>query len=156
MEMLLFVGLQAAGKSTFFKEKWYETHMRLNMDMLRTRHREAILLDALLQAKQPFVVDNTNPTAEDRKAYIDKAQAHQFRIAGYYFVPDYLESLRRNEGRAGKAKIPEIGIKSVMKKLQQPTWDEGFDDIYDVTSINGLFTVEARGGKPQLPNSAPS
>ncbi|MDQ0057929.1 AAA family ATPase [Paenibacillus harenae] len=154
MEMLLFVGLQAAGKSTFFKEKWYETHMRLNMDMLRTRRREAILLDALLQAKQPFVVDNTNPTAEDRKAYIDKAQAHRFRIVGYYFVPDYLESINRNEGRSGKAKIPEIGIRSVMKKLQQPTWDEGFDDIYDVTSKNGVFTVEARAGKPQLPGPA--
>lgn len=156
MEMLLFVGLQATGKSTFFKEKWYETHMRLNMDMLRTRHREAILLDALLQAKQPFVVDNTNPTAEARQVYIDKARAHQFRIVCYYFVPDYLESLKRNEGRVGKARIPEIGIKSVMRKLEQPTWDEGFDDIYDVTSNNGLFTVEARMGKPQLPGPAPN
>ncbi|MGO4371839.1 AAA family ATPase [Paenibacillus sp. MCAF20] len=151
--MLLFVGLQAAGKSTFFKEKWYDTHMRLNMDMLRTRHREAILLDALLHAKQPFVVDNTNPTVEERQGYIEKARAHQFSIVCYYFVPDYAESIRRNEGRIGKARIPDIGIKSVMKKLQPPTWDEGFDDIYEVTSIDGLFTIEVKGGKPQLPDS---
>ena len=54
------MGIQGAGKSTFFKERFFDTHVRINLDMLKTRHREAILLDACIRAKQRFVVDNTN------------------------------------------------------------------------------------------------
>ena len=61
MEALIFVGLQASGKSTFYKERFFTTHLRINLDMLRTRHRERLLIGACLEAKQPFVVDNTNP-----------------------------------------------------------------------------------------------
>jgi hypothetical protein len=30
MEMVLFSGIQAAGKSTFFKERFVDTHLRIN------------------------------------------------------------------------------------------------------------------------------
>ncbi len=75
MEMILFIGGQAAGKSTFYQQCFRETHLRINLDMLRTRQREAILLEACLRMKQAFVVDNTNPTPEDRQRYIPLARA---------------------------------------------------------------------------------
>lgn len=75
MEMILFIGGQAAGKSTFYQQHFRDTHVRINLDMLRTRHREAILLEACLRMKQPFVVDNTNPTPEDRQRYIPLASS---------------------------------------------------------------------------------
>jgi len=37
MEAVIFVGLQAAGKSTFYRERFFDTHVRINLDMLRTR-----------------------------------------------------------------------------------------------------------------------
>ncbi len=46
MELLLFIGGQASGKSTFYHQRFRDTHLRINLDMLRTRHREAILLKA--------------------------------------------------------------------------------------------------------------
>lgn len=70
MEAVIFIGLQAAGKSSFYREKFIDTHIRINLDMLKTRHRETILLNACLEAKQPLVIDNTNPTIEERKRYI--------------------------------------------------------------------------------------
>ena len=48
MEAVIFVGLQAAGKSSFFVERFFQTHVRINMDMLRTRHRERTLTQACL------------------------------------------------------------------------------------------------------------
>ncbi len=60
MEAVVFTGIQAAGKSTFFKAHFVDTHIRINLDMLRTRHREKLLIAACLQAKQRFVVENTN------------------------------------------------------------------------------------------------
>ncbi|GAA4837494.1 hypothetical protein GCM10023310_13800 [Paenibacillus vulneris] len=142
MECIIFIGIQASGKSSFFKERFFNTHMRLNLDMLRTRHREDIYLAASLQAKQPFVVDNTNPTREDRSKYIALAKQYKFRIVGYYFEPDFEASLVRNETRMGKEKVPEVGIRSVMKKLQPPDYSEGFDALYRVKSGDGKFYIE--------------
>src|ERR1700732_3621890 len=65
MEAIIFIGIQGAGKSTFYRERFFDTHVRINLDMLRTRKREEQLLAACLDAGQSFVVDNTNPQASD-------------------------------------------------------------------------------------------
>lgn len=104
MECVIFIGIQASGKSTFFKERFFNSHIRINMDMLKTRHRENVYLAASFQAKQPFVVDNTNPTVENRSKYITWAKEHKFNVVGYYFEPDVAESLKRNESRTGTIK----------------------------------------------------
>ena len=70
MEMVVFSGIQASGKSTLFRQRFVETHLRINLDMLRTRYREGLLMDACLRAKQPFVVENTNLTALERARYL--------------------------------------------------------------------------------------
>jgi hypothetical protein len=41
--------------------------------MLRTRHREDVLLQAFIEAQQRFVVDNINPTVAQRAKYITLA-----------------------------------------------------------------------------------
>ncbi|WP_338540268.1 ATP-binding protein [Paenibacillus tundrae] len=142
MECIIFVGIQASGKSTFYQANFFKTHIRINLDMLRTRHREQIYLTASLEAKQPFVIDNTNPTIEERKKYIDAAKRNRFKVVGYYFEPDYELSYARNERREGAAKIPEVGLKSTMKNLQMPTYAEGFDTLYLIRSVDGEFEVE--------------
>jgi predicted kinase len=40
MEAVIFVGIQASGKSTFYCQRFFATHMRISLDMLRTRRRE--------------------------------------------------------------------------------------------------------------------
>ncbi|UUZ89803.1 ATP-binding protein [Paenibacillus sp. P25] len=147
MECVIFVGIQASGKSTFYKERFFHSHVRINLDMLRTRHREDIYLAASIQAKQSFVVDNTNPSAEDRRKYIEMARSADFRVIGYYFEPDYGLSVKRNEERTGKQRVPDIGIRSVMKKLQVPDYREGFDELYLVRSEQGTFAVEPMSEK---------
>jgi predicted kinase len=132
MEAVIFIGIQATGKSTFFKQRFFQTHIRLNMDMLRTRHREAILLRACLEAKQPFVVDNTNPSIEERIRYILPAKAHHFRVVGYYFQSNIVDALARNAARPEKERIPEKGIRAAYKRLQLPSRSEGFDQLYYV------------------------
>lgn len=144
MEAVILIGIQAAGKSTFYKERFFKSHMRINLDMLRTRNRESIFLEACIKGKQPFVVDNTNPTVEDRRRYIDAAKAADFRIIGYYFEPNIKAAMERNKGRTGKEKIPEKAIACTFSKLQQPYFDEGFDELYNVSIGEGNnFIVEA-------------
>jgi len=73
MEALILIGMQASGKSTFFKQRLADTHVRINLDMLRSRAREMVLLRACLEARQPFVVENTNCTREGRQRHIAPA-----------------------------------------------------------------------------------
>ena len=115
MEAVLLIGIQATGKSSFYKHNFANTHLRLNLDMLKTRHRETILLKACLKAKQPFVIDNTNPTILDRQKYIELAKEARFTVVGYYFQSILNDALKRNLERIGKACIPEHGIKPAKK-----------------------------------------
>jgi predicted kinase len=132
MEAVLFIGIQGAGKSTFYKERFFATHVRINRDMLKTRYREDVLLSACLLAKQPFVVDNTNVLAAERARYIEPAREAGFRVVGYFFEPDVRASIARNAKRSGKSVIPVKGLLGTAKRLQPPQADEGFDRIYRV------------------------
>lgn len=143
MEAIIFVGIQGAGKSTFYRERFFNTHIRINMDMLKTRHREQIILQACLEGKQSFVVDNTNPTVEERKRYIIPATSQKFRVVAYYFQADLEECKLRNSQRISKQVVPLVGLLGTYKKLIKPHWQEGFDVIYTVkTEVNYSFTVE--------------
>ncbi|GAA6169539.1 ATP-binding protein [Sessilibacter corallicola] len=141
MNGIIFIGLQASGKSSFYQQQFSTTHIRLNMDMLKTRHRENILFQACLNSKQPVVIDNTNPTVAQREAYIEGFKEHKFNITGYYFEANLSKCLERNAARQGKDKIPEIGIKGVYKKLELPTYGEGFDCLYYVSLTGDGFNV---------------
>src|SRR5947209_6677184 len=132
MEAVLLIGIQAAGKSTFYRERFFDSHLRLNLDMLRTRHRLRVLLRACLDTRQPFVLDNTQPTIAERAPYIAAAKAAGFRVAGYFFTPDLGGSLRRNSQRTGRQHIPPVGIAATAKKLQPPSLEEGFDELWGV------------------------
>lgn len=131
-EAVIFTGVQAAGKSTFYRERFFETHVRINMDMLKTRRRERLLLEACLLARQPFVVDNTNVLAEERARYIEPARAAGFVVTGYFFRVTPREAIARNQKRTDKAPIPIPGLLGKYKRLEEPRYEEGFDALYAV------------------------
>lgn len=132
MRAVVFCGIQASGKSTFFRERFSTTHVRLSLDLLRTRHREDVLLHACLAVQQPFVIDNTNPTAAGRARYRSLAQAAGFGVELYFFDTTIDDALRRNAGRSGDAVIPEVGVRGTLAKLEAPTVAEGFDRLVRV------------------------
>jgi predicted kinase len=132
MELILFCGLQGAGKTSFYQKRFSATHLRISMDMLRTRRRERAILSACLGCGQRCVIDNTNPTLAERAVYIEAARRHHFAVVGYYFDVPMEICLRRNSGREGKARISKVGLYSVRAKLVEPSLSEGFDKIYTV------------------------
>ena len=148
MEADILVGIQAAGKTSFYLARFFRTHVRISLDMLRTRHREAILLRACIEAKQPFVVDNTNPTMPERARYLILAKAAGFRAIGYYFPPEVEACLARNEARPERERVPPKGLVGTFRRLEIPTLAEGFDELYAV-KVDGLgrFVVEGWQGE---------
>ncbi len=143
MEAVIFVGIQGSGKSTFFKERFFDSHIRINLDMLRTKNRENLIFEACLEAKQKFVIDKTNLTREEREKYIAAAKSFGFKTIGYYFQTNLEKAIERNNRREGKAKVPEKALLGSFKRLQIPQFDENFDELFYV-SINdeNSFVVE--------------
>jgi predicted kinase len=142
MEAVIFCGVQGSGKTSFFRERFFDTHLRLNLDMLRTRHRENLLLRACLEAKQPFVVDNTNPTARERAKYIAAASDARFKVIGYYFSSKPVELLARNAQRPEGVRVPDLALLGTYKRLEIPRKEEGFDELYYVRIEGTAFIVE--------------
>ena len=140
VEAVLFIGLQASGKSSFFRERFFATHVRISLDLLRTRNRERRLLGVCLETQQPFVIDNTNPTREDRARYIAAAKSARFSVAGYYFRSQVSECLTRNQQR--REPVPDVGILSTASKLERPALEEGFDHLRYVRLTESGFVVE--------------
>lgn len=136
MEAVIFCGIQAAGKTTFYLERFFKTHVHLSLDVLRTRRRESVLLEACLRAQQPFVIDNTNVTRAERAVYIEAAKKRGFRVVGYFFAADPKAAFERNRRRFGKAAVPAAGLFGTQKRLQAPSLEEGFDALYRVELVD--------------------
>ena len=148
LELVVFVGLQAAGKSTFYRTQLADSHALVSKDRLRNNRRPARrqrqLIEIALNAGQSVVVDNTNPTASVRRELIDLGHAHGARIVGYYFASTLSRSLARNRLRADKERVPEQAIVANFKRLERPTLEEGFHELWLVKALfDEQFLVSA-------------
>ncbi len=142
MQLIVFIGIQGSGKSSFYSSRFRDSHLRINMDMLRTRHREQILFDACLRSKTPVVIDNTNPTIDDRARYISPARTAKYEIVGYFFQSILADCLDRNSARDAEQRVPEQGVQATSNKLQMPSRTEGFDELYFVKMLPGIGQFE--------------
>ncbi|WP_426492006.1 AAA family ATPase [Hymenobacter sp. 102] len=142
MQLVLFCGIQATGKSTFYQQRFFHTHVRISMDLLRTRHRERRLLELCLETQQRCVIDNTNPTQAERAVYLSAARAAGFEVVGYFFQSVAAEALVRNQQRPPERQIPDKGIRATRNRLELPTRAEGFEQLYFVRPLgNQEFDV---------------
>ena len=137
MEAVVLCGVQGSGKTTLYRERFLATHVRVSLDLLRSREREAAFLRLCLDTRQPFVVDNTNPTAADRRRYVEPARAAGFRTIGYLVEVDAAEAFARNAARAGAARIPSGSVATTARAFQRPTLEEGFDELWHATAAPG-------------------
>lgn len=140
-KMIIFMGLQGSGKSTFYHERFNDL-AHVNLDELHTRNKEKIMLQECIESHESFVVDNTNPQIQDRERYILLAKENGYRVIGYYFASKISDCIERNSKREGKARVPDKAILATHRKLELPSYMEGFDELYHVEIRNDEFIVE--------------
>lgn len=136
MQIIIFVGLPGSGKSTYYKEHFLNTHLRISNDLLKTKNREKLLLEFCKDTNMPFVIDNTNVQKADRKKYLDiiRGWQQEVSIKCIYFACDVPTCIKRNKQRTGKDCIPDCAIYSKAKIFEEPSIDEGFDEIETINT----------------------
>ena len=147
-ELVILIGLPGAGKTSFFRQRFAATHAHLSMDSMPrgVRDKQARQLEQVesaLAGGGSAVLDNTNPRAADRAGPIAVARRHGARAVACFFAPVVGESIRRNAARTPA--VPKVAIFATLKKLEPPSFEEGFDEIHDVRAgEGGAFSVVQR------------
>lgn len=138
----ILMGLQGSGKSTFYKTYLSDNFVHVNLDTLKTRYQEKLLIEKCLSNEASYAIDNTNPTRLDRERYISAAKGAGYRIVGYFLESKIKDCMQRNALREGKARVPEKAIAATSNKLEIPSYNEGFDELYFVKNDGKTMTVE--------------
>lgn len=148
MELIILIGLQGAGKSTFYRTHFAETHELVSKDLLPTSKarnkslRQSERIEEALQAQRSIVIDNTNVTIAERAALIELGHRYGSQVIGYYFAANVKECIERNRQRTGKQQVPDKVIYITNARLVRPTYAEGFDKLYVVEiGEHGSFKV---------------
>ena len=139
--LVILMGIQGSGKSTFFHRNLAAEYTHVNLDTLKTRHREKSLTEECLLLGENLAIDNTNPTKADRARYILPAKAAGYRIIGYFMESKLQPCIARNERRTGAARIPIAAIAATSNRLELPTYAEGFDELYFVKNDGETMVV---------------
>jgi predicted kinase len=136
LELVLFVGLQGSGKSSFYRARFADSHDLVSKDRFPNNcnpaRRQRHLIEEALSAGRSVVVDNTNPTVEDRAELIALARSFGAAVVGYYFESRLADCLERNRQRQGKARVPDVALFATRKRLCRPSLAEGFDRLSHV------------------------
>jgi predicted kinase len=146
MELVILVGLPAAGKTSLYHHRFAATHAHVSKDLLTRVHdrsaRQQELIAAALGKGQSVVVDNINATAADRAPLIALGRRHRARIVAYYLIAAPREAVERNRRREGHARVPDVAIYVAARRLAPPDYAEGFDEVYRVEpAADGEFAV---------------
>lgn len=145
---MILIGLPASGKTTFYRERFAGTHTLVSKDLLRNARRpdrrQEQLISEALSGGRPVVVDNTNASVEGRARLISLARAHGAVVTGYYFPTAAADALRRNRGRQGRERVPDVAIFTIGKRLEPPSREEGFDRLFTVLLDEQKGSFEVR------------
>lgn len=135
-DLAILMGLQASGKSSFYRRHLAATHVLVSKDLLRNNRRparrQAQLISEALAGGRSVAVDNTNATVDLRRELIELGRAHRASLSGYFLEATLSDCMERNSSRSGKSRVPDVGLFSVVKVLTEPSYDEGFDQLFRV------------------------
>lgn len=140
---IIFIGIQGCGKTTFYRKR-IEPYMKewkyISMDQLHNRNTEADMVRDCIEKRESFVIDNTNPTKQDRKRYLDMLEGKDYRVMCYFFQSRVQDCIERNKLRGET--VPAKAIAATSNKLELPSREEGFTDMVYIKVVPPHFETD--------------
>ncbi|GAA5912573.1 hypothetical protein JCM6882_004806 [Rhodosporidiobolus microsporus] len=147
-EVILFVGFPGSGKTSFFKKHFApQGYVHVNQDTLKTRPACINLVRSCLASTPPksCVVDNTSPSKQVRQEYLTliRSSFPGVKVRCFYFTAPIELAMHNSVYRAAYAStdqgngrkrdvLPMIAFQGFAKNFQQPSMDEGFDEVKQI------------------------
>lgn len=135
-EMLIMVGFQGSGKSfvsKYISEKYnYEI---INRDTEKTMQKCMKKATNLIEKNKNLIIDNTNPSKECRKQWIELAKQYNYKIRILHMQTPFNICKHNNAYRCMTQKIKMISefVYNLYKsKFETPEKDEGVEEIVKV------------------------
>jgi predicted kinase len=142
-ELVILVGLQGAGKTTYYQQYLAATHVHVSKDLMgHTRNRvqkQGVIISAALAEGKSVVVDNTSLTPAVRAPLIALGKQHGARVVACFFEIPVKTAVERNRQREGKARVADVVIYVAARKIKAPTFHEGFDEVRIIGDSLPLF-----------------
>lgn len=139
-EMVIMMGYPGSGKSTFYQRFFgSQGYAHVNRDTLKTPEKCMAAADAFLGQKKSVVVDNTNPTAEDRKRYVDIARKHGVPVRCFVMEANEALANHMNVTRARLGitdRVSSIAYRVYGSKVTAPdAAKEGFVSVVSIPPV---------------------
>lgn len=136
LTMVLMIGYPGVGKSSFTETMILpHGYVYVNRDTLKLMKKCVDLADKSLKDGKSVVIDNTNPSREARKLFIDIAKKYKARVVVFDFIADFEIAYRLNKARKETGLghvVPVVVFVKFRMDYQPPHKDEGISDIYMV------------------------
>lgn len=149
-EMIIMVGYPGSGKSHLTKlisDVSIYNHVSVSRDIFGTIDKCIKRATDLCIMGNSVIIDNTSPSVDDRKKFIDIAKKFKYRCRCIYVSTDMETSEHNNYNRryiSGKDLVPKIVYNIFKKKFVCPTTKEGFDEVLTIlppTPLNLNYTL---------------
>jgi predicted kinase len=128
-EAVILIGLQGAGKTTYYNQNFAQTHIHISKDVQKNPARENALFSDCLRNGQSVVVDDTNLSRASRSGFVVAAKAAGYRVIACYFDVSVRTAIGRNNHRSDKKPVPVPALLRFAKLLEPPACEEGFDEV---------------------------
>jgi bifunctional polynucleotide phosphatase/kinase len=132
--IIIMVGYPGSGKSVISNKIKNELDYKIiSQDECKTSKKCISLYKKLVKTNQSIIIDNTNPTVENRKQYLDN---NLYKIC-LNMITSMEISMHNNKYRNyisnnKKKRVPKMVYYMYRKKYVKPTIKEGFDKIINV------------------------
>lgn len=139
-EVLMMCGYQGCGKSTLSKliNSKYDNYKIINLDILKTKLKALKLMNDYLNKGFSIIIDNTNPSKENRFVFINKIKEYDenIKIKCIKFTMNIYLSKHLNHFRYITNKcpilIPDIAYNMFNKNYSNPEFKENIDEIINI------------------------
>ena len=136
LTMVLMIGYPGVGKSVFVNNIILPHGLvYVNRDILKIMKKCIDLTEKSLKNGKSVVIDNTNPSRNARKVFIDLAKQYKARVIVFDFIADFEIAYRLNKARQETGLghvLPIVVFIKFRMQYQPPHKDEGIHDIYHV------------------------
>lgn len=130
-DLIIFVGMQGSGKTTTYNEFFRPLGIRMvSRDVCKKKEMVLAKLSGLMEDGQSVVVDNTNPSLEDRQVFFDLAEKYGHKVTVVYFLRD---GRGWNKLRPEHKRVDTKAYISFFCRLDPPTEDNTPGDLIYVT-----------------------